>query len=308
MFRTLTSRRWLGALAVAAVFAVAAFFLGRWQWHRYEAKSARADRIHSHYGATPRPVGQVLSASPMPLASDWTRVTMTGTYAADSQLLVRNRPHESVYGYEVVVPFRADGAGTVLLDRGWVPNGATAETRPDVPPVPTGQVTVTGWARQGEPSLGRKMQPGQLASINLREASAAAGTPLLGGYVIVQSERAADGSTPPRPAALEAPDTDLGPHQAYAFQWWLAMVAGFVLVWFGARREYLESLEPVAPAGGPGGDDGNGPAKADWVGTGDPAAHSPAGDRSAEPVGARTARGGRPAKPKKVRIWDEEDG
>ena len=46
-------------------------------------------------------------------------------------------------------------------------------------------------------------------------------------------------------------DTDLGPHQAYAFQWWLGMVAGFVLVWFGARREYLEGLEQAAPAGTP---------------------------------------------------------
>ncbi|MDU0315884.1 SURF1 family protein [Phycicoccus sp. M110.8] len=302
MFRTLTSRRWLGALAVAAVFAVAAFFLGRWQWHRYEAKSARADRIHSHYGATPRPVGQVLGASPMPLASDWTRVTMTGTYAADSQLLVRNRPHDSVYGYEVVVPFRADGAGTVLLDRGWVANGRTAETPPDVPPVPTGRLTVTGWVRQGEPSLGRQMQPGQLASINLREASAAVGTPLLGGYVIVQGEKAADGRTPPRPAPLEAPDTDLGPHQAYAFQWWLAMVAGFVLVWFGARREHLESLEPVGPVTGTG--DGGAPGDG---GAGDGGAGADGG-RQAEPVGARAGRTGRPAKPKKVRIWDEEDG
>ncbi|GAB3446089.1 SURF1 family protein [Phycicoccus ginsengisoli] len=298
MFRTLTSRRWLGALAVAAVFAVAAFYLGRWQWHRYEAKSARADRIHAHYGATPRPVGDVLGPSPMPLASDWTRVTMTGAYAADDQLLVRNRPHDSVYGYEVVVPFRAQGAGTVLLDRGWVRNGKTAETRPDVPPVPTGRLTVTGWVRQGEPSLGRRMQPGQLASINLREASAAAGTPLLGGYVIVQREQAADGTSPPRPAPLEAPDTDLGPHQAYAFQWWLAMVAGFVLVWFGARREHLEAVDAAAgnrsPAGGgtgPGGrDDASGP------------------DEPVEPVGAPSGRGARSGRPKKVRIWDEEDG
>ena len=243
MLRTLTSRRWLGALAVALAFAVAAFFLGRWQWHRYEDRSARADRINSHYAAPPLPLGEVLQASPLPSAREWTRVTMTGSYAADETLLVRNRPHEgAVYGYEVLVPFETASEGTVLVDRGWVPNAATAESRPDVPGAPGGSVTVTGWVRPSEPSLGRRLPQGQLASINVPEAERQVGSSLLGGYVVLQQERTADGSTPARPEPLEAPDTDLGPHQAYAFQWWLAMVAGFVLVWFGARREYLDSV------------------------------------------------------------------
>jgi cytochrome oxidase assembly protein ShyY1 len=263
--RVLTSRRWLGAFAVALAFAVAAFFLGQWQWHRYEAKAARADRIHSHYDAKPQPLTSVLGAEPMPLSREWTRVTMQGRYAVDRTLLVRNRPYEGTYGYEVLVPFEDTNGGTVLVDRGWVQNAKTAETLPDVVPAPTGDVTVTGWLRRSEPSLGRSLPPGQLASINLAEASSQVGSPLLGAYVILEVERLPDGSAPDRPQALEAPDTDLGPHQAYAFQWWLGMVAGFVLVWFGARREYRDGVdgEPGSPGGAP---------------------------------------------PRKVRIWDEEDG
>ena len=242
----LTSRRWLGAFGVALAFAVAAFFLGQWQWHRYEAKAARADRIHSHYDAKPQPVADVLGAAPMPLSREWTRVTMQGRYAADATLLVRNRPFEGTYGYEVLVPFRDTSGSTVLVDRGWVQNAETAETLPDVVPAPTGDVTVTGWLRRSEPSLGKTLPRGQLASINLPEASNQVGSPLLGAYVILEVERLPNGTAPPRPTALEAPDTDLGPHQAYAFQWWLGMVAGFVLVWFGARREYQEGLEQSA--------------------------------------------------------------
>lgn len=248
----LTSRRWLGALGVALAFAVAAFFLGQWQWHRYEAKAARADRITSHYDAKPQPVESVLGADPMPLAREWTRVTMQGRYAADHTVLVRNRPFEGTYGYEVLVPFELTTGGTVLVDRGWVQNAASAQTLPDVVPAPTGQVTVTGWLRRSEQSLGKTLPRGQLASINLPEASRQVGSPLLGAYVILEVERLPDGTAPPRPTALEAPDTDLGPHQAYAFQWWLAMAAGFVLVWFGARREYREGLEqPVDEAAPP---------------------------------------------------------
>ena len=284
MFRTLISRRWLGALAVATVFAVAAFFLGRWQWHRYEAKAERADRIHAHYDAPARPIADVLGASPVPEAREWTRVTATGRYAADRTMFVRNRPLDGTYGYEVLVPLRVDGGTTVLVDRGWVPNAENARTLPDVPPAPEGEVTVTGWVRPSEESLDRGLPAGQLASIDLAEAERQLGTPLLGGYVILQSERTSDGATPARPTPLEPPDTGLGPHQAYAFQWWLAMLAGFALVWWGARREYLEGRQEAVE-----GADGSGvPGSLDG---------SPA-DESRRPVPAR----------RKVRIWDEEDG
>ena len=213
-------------------------------------------------------MADVLGTSPMPLAEEWTRVTLSGRYAADRTLLVRNRPYEGAYGYEVLVPFTDPSAGTLLVDRGWVPNARNAETLPDYPPAPASQVTVTGWLRPSEPSLGRKLPAGQLASISLTEASRALGEPLLGGYVVLEVERLPDGSAPPRPTPLEPPDTDLGPHQAYAFQWWAAMLGGFVLVLLGARREYLEGRDEAGPGEG--------------------VAHA--------------------LKPRKVRIWDEEDG
>lgn len=291
----MATRRWLGALAIAAVFAVAAFYLGRWQWHRYEAKHAAAVRVETHYHAPPRPVADVLGTAPVPLAREWTTVRATGTYAADHTLLVRNRPFEGTYGYEVLVPLRVDGGATLLVDRGWVPNAKTAEDRPDVPPAPSGEVTVTGWVKQGEVSLGRRMPAGQLASINLREAQAQTGGQLLGAYLVLDRETTASGATPARPQPLEPPDTDLGPHQAYAFQWWLAMVAGFVLVFFGVRREYLEGRDDVA---------GEGDAVA-----GRPAREPvPAGSAASHVAGTAPGRPRRAAKPKKIRIWDEEDG
>jgi cytochrome oxidase assembly protein ShyY1 len=282
VLRVLISRRWLGALAAATGFAVAAFFLGQWQWHRYEGKAARADRINAHYSAQPRPLTDVLGPAPMPLSEEWTRVTATGRYAVDRTLLVRNRPYNGTYGYEVLVPFTVTGSGagssgggagagpgagpTVMVDRGWVVNAKTAESAPSVPAAPTRTVTITGWLRRAEPSLGKSLPKGQLASINLGEASQQVASPVLGAYVDLEVERLADGTAPPRPTPLEAPDTDLGPHQAYAFQWWMGMVGGFVLVWFGARREYREGL----------------------------------------PDTGEVASGAR--RPKRTRIWDEEDG
>ncbi len=282
MLRVLVSRRWLGALAAAAVFATAAFFLGRWQWHRYEAKAANADRIHSHYGAAPRPLTDVLGRSPVPLAEDWTRVKAQGTYAADETLLVRNRPLDGTYGYEVLVPLVLGDGSAVLVDRGWVPNADNAETAPRVPAAPAGEVSLTGWVRPGEPTLDRHLRAGQVASINVADAGRQVAQPLREGYVVLQAEQ----GNPPRPTPLEKPDTGLGPHQAYAFQWWAGMVAAFVLVYFGARREYLD--EAVAGTEG---------------------AHDAAGAGGGEgSAGTRRERGEpRAPKAKKVRVWDEED-
>jgi cytochrome oxidase assembly protein ShyY1 len=240
VLRRLFTRRWLGALAVAALFAVGSFYLGQWQWGRHEAKVARNERLDRNYTAAPVPLGTVLSSAPLPRAQDWTRVEAVGTYRPDDQVYVRNRPNGGVYGYEVLVPLDlADGSGTVLVDRGWVENSDRgADVLPSVPAAPAGEVTVTGWVRPGEQSLGRDLPDGQVPSINLADASAAVGSPVLGGYLLLESERTAEGATPARPAALEPPDRSLGPHQAYAFQWWLvAMPAGFVLVWLGIRRE-----------------------------------------------------------------------
>ena len=273
------SRRWLTALAVATLFAVACVFLGQWQWHRHEDKAARAQRIDNHYLASPVPLSRVLQGpnAALPRAEEWTLVTATGRYADRSLILVRNRPNHGVFGYEVVVPLELGDGTSLLVDRGWIPNGRTAADPSPVPATPAEDITVTGWLRVGEPSLGRQMPAGQLSSINVAEARAQTGASLYGAYLIARDEAGTPGQAGipreqiVRPQALEAPDTSQGPHLAYALQWWLASPVGLVMVFVGARREYLEgsgSTLPVRPGSSP------------------------------SPI---------PRKVRRTRIWDEED-
>jgi len=273
------SRRWLTALAVAAIFAVACVFLGRWQWQRHEEKVAKAERINSRYLASPVPLSSAMPGPEaiLPLAEEWTLVTATGRYADQSLMLVRNRPNNGVFGYEVVVPLELADGTSLLVDRGWIPNGQSAADPSAVPATPAGGISVTGWLRVGEPSLGRKMPTGRLASINVAEARAQTGASLYGAYLIMRAEAGLPGEAGlaaeqiVRPQSLEKPDTSEGPHLAYALQWWLSAPVGFALVLVGARREHLEGSEPTGPARGGG---------------------------AAPPM---------PSKVKKTRIWDEED-
>ena len=59
----------------------------------------------------------------------YARVRATGRYDAAHQLLVRNRPLEGQVGYYVLTPLVTDAGPALLVDRGWVPAGATADRR-----------------------------------------------------------------------------------------------------------------------------------------------------------------------------------
>ncbi|NUR15663.1 MAG: SURF1 family protein [Dermatophilaceae bacterium] len=264
MLRLWLTRRWLLGTLVAVLFGVACFYLGLWQWHRHVEQRTKVDAIARNYGAAPVAFSPALVGEGLPQERQWTRVTLTGAYAAGTDLLVRNRTLDQTVGFEVLTPFQSGGT-TILVDRGWVPNAENAETSPPVDPPPAGTVEVTGWLRTGEVSLGRDLPRPQLASINVGDARAQVPTlSELDAYVVLgsQSPPAAAGDHPVR--VLPRPEEDLGPHQAYAYQWWLFMPGGLVFVVLAIRREAQAERDDTEGADAP-------------------------------------------ARPKKVRIWDEED-
>ncbi len=241
----------LAGLALAVAFAVVCVLLGRWQWGRYEDKVTRAAAITSHYTAAPVPLESMLGRLPLGESDEWTRVSTTGRYAVQQQLLVRNRALAGAGGLEVLVPLDLDGdAGgrRLLVDRGWVTNPASAADLPAVPPAPGGTVTVRGWLRHGEVDLGKGLPEGQLASITVAGARAQVGGDLLDTYLVLESEQTPSGVVPSRPTPLEQPDTGLGPHQAYAFQWWLTATFGFVLL--GHRLRVADATHAGGGTGG----------------------------------------------------------
>ncbi len=230
--------RWLGAVALAVLFAVACYHLGWWQYHRHEAKSQRNERLDAHYQSEPVPLASVLTPAGLDPDDEWTRVTVTGDYGA-GPVLVRNRTLDGDAGYEALWALDPSGGGpSVVVDRGWVARSeAGAAVLPEVDPAPTGEVTVVGWVRPGERARGTVGARGELASLNLTAAAGELSRTVLPAYVLLDSEALPDGSIPPRPEPLGTPDRSLGPHLAYAYQWWMTMALGVVLIWFGIRRE-----------------------------------------------------------------------
>ncbi|WP_377268800.1 SURF1 family protein [Peterkaempfera sp. SMS 1(5)a] len=282
MYRFLLSRRWLVTTLLALLLVPTMIRLGFWQLHRHEARVARNTLIGENLGSRPVPIGSLMRPGfDVPSDLTWRTVSAVGQYDPADEFVVRQRTADDggTIGYFVITPLvTADGA-TVLVNRGWVDSGDDATVYPKVPAPPTGRVTVTGRLRADETShsSGIRDRGGlpdrQFMLINSDQQAKRLGHPVLGGYIELVT------TTPePRVRAqqLPAPDhSDIGPHMAYAVQWWLftAMVpVGWVIL---ARREAKDLRDQAAAAAAAGGVGG--------AGNGD---GEDGGGAAPEPVGA----------------------
>jgi len=237
MYRFLFSSKWMGYLLLAAIFAAACVFLGRWQMDRRAETLAEINRVLANYSATPIPFDQAKNEfADLDPSKEWTQVELKGTYDVDGQRIVRNRPLNGQPGYEVVVPFKLESGETVVVDRGWLPIGNKNPGSPDsVPAPPSGTVTAIVRLKHGEPRLDRGAPDGQLASIDLPAYADQLPYPVLtGAYGQLASESSAPADAPfpfPKPA------TEEGTHLSYSLQWFAFGVLMFVGFGYAARQQ-----------------------------------------------------------------------
>ncbi|OUC86897.1 hypothetical protein CA984_38415 [Streptosporangium minutum] len=243
VYRFLLTPRWI-ALHVVVLLVIPAFvFLGQWQFGRYEVRSTSSHQITGNLAAPPVPVERLTTPGGSVRTQDKYRsVTATGTFDPAHQFLVRRRTQDSVVGFYVLTPLDTGNGQGVLVNRGWVKAGATADAPPEVPAPSTGQVTVTGRLRpsETEESSGIRdregLPAGQVLLINTETIGRGLPYRLLGGYVELtgQSPEAAAA-----PAPVPEPDVGAGGglNLAYGVQWWLFIgiaIGGWALL---IRRE-----------------------------------------------------------------------
>lgn len=151
-------------------------------------------------------------------------------------MLVRNRPQNGRVGYEVLVPFRTGTGQVVVLDRGWIPTGVSADGMPDeVPAPPEGTVTVSARLQPGEPAVDRGAPEGQIATIELEQLQARWSGPVgTAAYGEVFSE---DPAPAVAPTPAPEPEIDSGPHLSYSLQWYAFAALFFVAYGYAARQQ-----------------------------------------------------------------------
>lgn len=253
VYRFLLTRQWLILALIALVLIPTMVELGFWQLHRHEHKVAQNALITHNLKAKPVPVAGLTSPGHVVPRSDyWRAVTATGTYDEKHEVVVRRRTAvDGSIGVHVLIPFDLKGGGTVMINRGWVPSAADQHAFPDVPAVPRGEVTVTGRLKADETTgaSGIKdisdLPDRQVMLINSAQQAKLLSRPVLGGYI----EQTGPEPKGDSPELIEAPDdSSIGPHMAYAVQWWLfagGVPVGYVVL---ARREKRDRLAAAAEA------------------------------------------------------------
>ncbi|MBT2395076.1 SURF1 family protein [Streptomyces sp. ISL-100] len=258
MYRFLLSRQWVILTLLMLVLIPTMVELGFWQLHRHEHRVAQNKLISGNLRAKPLPVGDITSPGhTVPRADYWRRVTATGTYDTAREVVVRRRTNaDDKVGYHVLTPLIMDDGRTVLVNRGWIPFDADQQAFPKIPAAPKGEVTVTGRLKADETTAGSGIKdlsglpPRQVMLINSEQQAKTLSRPVLGGY-IEQTEPVPAG---PKPELVPDPDTDsIGPHMAYAVQWWLfaaALPFGWVVLVRRDRAEAAGTLDaaPAEPA------------------------------------------------------------
>ena len=233
------------AVAVIAFAYVAFTVLAPWQLDKNARTSERNHNIEAAFERAPVDASSVFSAQGALDTDEWTRVTAHGHYVPGEEVLVRMRPLDGQQAYQSLVPFQVDGGPLLMVNRGFVP--ATPNVAPVLPAPPSGEVTITGFARVTEPrpttaSVERDGYQ-QVAGISTEEVSDLLGLSLGEDYVQLAADQ------PGVLTAIPLPQLEPGPYLSYGIQWIVfGIMAPLGLLYF-VRAELRERREDEdAPA------------------------------------------------------------
>src|SRR5271170_1953892 len=123
--RTFAPRLFTTLLTVVLIAMLIA--LGRWQLRRAEEKRVLYDSFAAGADSTR------LIDLQTPKVDRYQQVEASGHYDPTRQILIDNMVHAERAGYFVITPFALAGGGWVLVNRGWVPLGASRAERPAIP-------------------------------------------------------------------------------------------------------------------------------------------------------------------------------
>ena len=245
---------WIALALVVVAFTYLCFtVLAPWQLGKNTRTSRENQQIEYSLSTPPVPLKTILPQQDSSAPNEqWRRVTATGHYLPDVQVLARLRVVDGDQAFEVLAPFAVDDGPTVLVDRGYVRPEPGSHV-PEFPRPPQQAVALTARLRDSEPRLKDKepfSRDGfqQVYSINTQQVSMLSKVPLAGSYLqLVENQPGGLG-------LIGVPNLDAGPFLSYGIQWIsFGILAPIGLGYFAfseiraRRREADQTPAPEAP-------------------------------------------------------------
>ena len=245
---------WIALALVVVAFTYLCFtVLAPWQLGKNTRTSRENQQIEYSLSTPPVPLKTILPQQDSSAPNEqWRRVTATGHYLPDVQVLARLRVVDGDQAFEVLAPFVVDDGPTVLVDRGYLRPEPGSHV-PEFPRPPQQAVALTARLRDSEPRLKDKepfSRDGvqQVYSINTDQVSTLTKVPLAGSYLqLVENQPGGLG-------LIGVPHLDAGPFLSYGIQWIsFGILAPIGLGYFAyseiraRRREADQTPAPEAP-------------------------------------------------------------
>ena len=248
VWKTFLKPGWVFTAAAVLIFAYFAFtVLAPWQLHKNEAKTERNHNIEAAFETDPVPLSEIFTTrGEVADGKEWRRVSMTGRYLPESEVLLRLRPVNSSPAFQALTPFRLNSGEIMLVNRGFVP--ANQDNVPDIPAAPSEEVTIVGYARLDEPPPSHEplTDQGRLQVSGINSQQIADLTHLELGKDYVQLSDGQPGTL----SAIPLPQLDSGPHLSYGIQWIafgiMAPLGLGYFVWAEMRERRREQEEQQA--------------------------------------------------------------
>ncbi|EQL03552.1 surfeit 1 [Ophiocordyceps sinensis CO18] len=139
-------RRHGPGIIVLALIPITAFALGSWQVQRLGWKTELVAKLEDRLVRDPLPLPPRIDPAVIH-DFNYRRVSTTGRFRHDQEMLIGPRMRDGQDGYMVVTPLERHGASTILVNRGWIDKAHRDQsTRPDS--LPRGQIIIQGLLRE----------------------------------------------------------------------------------------------------------------------------------------------------------------
>lgn len=217
---------------IGAAFAILVG-LGVWQVQRNDWKQGLVAESHAKTDAPPLEVTDASGLVPDEI--EYRRVVLEGRLLLEDAMFLANRARYSARGEEIVVPFAPrDGGPAVLVNLGWIPDGARDDVMAEITAEAGGDSTeVSGLAVDASGRSGNRIPSGSWSNLDTEAMGDAVGYDLAGWFVLAGEERTGDPSpNEPLPVAGWQRFHNTTPHIEYALTWFglAAALLGIAIV------------------------------------------------------------------------------
>lgn len=236
MYRFLFQPKWIAAHLLVVALVAIMLSLANWQWQRYQQRVAFNKTLIERVESPIQLLSDVLAKYPVASDAEWRSVEVVGTFLQDHDVRVVNVSQGGRAGFDPVTPLQLSDGRLILVNRGFIPLGASVKRAPSGVVTLQGRLRASSAKRLGAISDASTGVLSEIQRIDITRLAQQMPSPLVNVYVEMQSSSPADD---PSLSRIAEPTFDTGSHLSYVGQWILFSLCALG-GWFAIVRRELK--------------------------------------------------------------------